>query len=434
MVSLIFQILVTAWKYQGVWCGPKQVLGNVHDGMHGFLDVGGKSSKSMALHVSGAESVSRGGRAEVNGFLLMHDSDSALQITASHVRGAGFNSSLTHRGALAQATELAASGFLFKRESSVDMEAAALNSFCGQPWMEVPKGSGNYDRTIPCPHGKVLPGSVTLPQDATVFELICVFYGYVPFIVGILALFEIGFVTIRQKMKLGTRECSFVGFVSGSCLLNELILKRIVKNSRPELSCNFSCGMPSGHSTVAMCLWTLALLDSYARMVPNNMRGPDLKPLKLPSSHPHRKNIGVGHRLVSSVPLPRLFMLTQMQFVVFMLVWSVLLLPVPYSRTVLYDHYPSQVVVGSICGIIEAIIFWFAVRLKQQEHWKQRMDHDNIATGMGGYFLHNHPLPFEDDFEKVRLSIQNGQAESVADADEGAGSAGGVNSASKSEA
>merc|ERR1712228_763357 len=80
-------------------------------------------------------------------------------------------------------------------------------------------------------------------------------------------------------------------------------------------------------------------------------------------------------------------MLTHVQFVGFAAVWGVLLIPVPFSRLELHDHTPKQVMVGSMAGMIEAIIWFFVVRKLQRRH------NHRLGDIMLSLFKHNYALP-----------------------------------------
>lgn len=67
---------------------------------------------------------------------------------------------------------------------------------------------------------------------------------------------------------LGTRETCFLGFVGFMTGCNELVFKRWAMEPRPDHSCNFSCGFPSGHSVMSCGFFMLMFLDAVFRTMP----------------------------------------------------------------------------------------------------------------------------------------------------------------------
>lgn len=116
----------------------------------------------------------------------------------------------------------------------------------------------HYNST--CPYGRSLPGSVTLPNladltfDMQVATILCVGWSLLPFVI-------MGLGAVQAILSRGTRLWSFMIFAVSITVLNELILKRIFQMPRPYQSCSTSCGMPSGHSTLAMGFLALCVHD-----------------------------------------------------------------------------------------------------------------------------------------------------------------------------
>merc|ERR1712080_718912 len=69
----------------------------------------------------------------------------------------------------------------------------------------------------------------------------------------------------------------FLAFIIFIVVVNELILKKIAKQPRPDLSCNLTCGFPSGHSTMSIGFFVLLYLDASFRVMPK-------VPVDLPSA------------------------------------------------------------------------------------------------------------------------------------------------------
>ncbi|KAJ5080233.1 hypothetical protein M0811_03717 [Anaeramoeba ignava] len=103
-------------------------------------------------------------------------------------------------------------------------------------------------------------------------------------------------------------------------LWNDVILKNIIRQERPEGACSNSFGMPSGHSVSSLCFFTWFTLEILFGS---------------------RKNYSKKMKL----------------FIISLI--GILLLPVPYSRVYLGYHSKEQVIVGSITGIFYAICFFF---------------------------------------------------------------------------
>ncbi len=88
-------------------------------------------------------------------------------------------------------------------------------------------------------------------------------------------------------------------------IVNEGILKSSIKMERPDGSCLYgkSYGMPSGHAVTSIGMLAYLLFEIH-------WDRPELRP---------------AHKALASLAL------------------LALLLPVPFSRVYLHDHYPSQV-------------------------------------------------------------------------------------------
>eukprot|EP00929_Paragymnodinium_shiwhaense_P082873 TRINITY_DN43882_c0_g1_i1.p1 TRINITY_DN43882_c0_g1~~TRINITY_DN43882_c0_g1_i1.p1 ORF type:complete len:265 (+),score=28.32 TRINITY_DN43882_c0_g1_i1:55-849(+) len=95
-------------------------------------------------------------------------------------------------------------------------------------------------------------------------------------------------------------------------------LKGLVKQPRPSTSCLWSCGMPSGHSVVALFFWTWFILSIATRRKP-----------------PSQTHVVVNCILANAI-----------------------LLPIPWSRVQLGDHSTEQVLAGSAVGVAVGMV-WF---------------------------------------------------------------------------
>ena len=106
-------------------------------------------------------------------------------------------------------------------------------------------------------------------------------------------------------------------------IVNEGIFKNAIKMERPDGSCLYgkSYGMPSGHAVTSIGMLAYLLFETH-------WDRPELRP---------------EHKALASLAL--LF----------------LLLPVPFSRVYLYDHYPSQVAVPPRAALYICIIYIYII-------------------------------------------------------------------------
>jgi len=173
-----------------------------------------------------------------------------------------------------------------------------------------------------------------------------------PYAVALLA-------TIEFFVKRGTRSLSFLLFVLFITVMSEFVFKRILKDPRPEKTCLHSCGMPSSHSSLSLGYFWLMFMDGTWRLW-NHRKGIAHEPGAISFWHWWK----ALRRVRSAVPL----MESNQQvsapcFIMWVIFWFVLLFPVPVARVLLSDHTPSQVLVGSIIGMLEAGC-WFVLLLR----------------------------------------------------------------------
>jgi acid phosphatase family membrane protein YuiD len=146
---------------------------------------------------------------------------------------------------------------------------------------------------------------VTVPFDPTVGERIAIFYSFVPWILALVWL-VMTLVFRSTQLLLGVFWSSVV------VVLNELVWKRVLAQSRPAGSCLHSKGMPSTHSELAFGMFVWLGLELLF----------------------HRQHWPMDRRIGSVLGL------------------AVLLLPVLPSRQVLHDHSAAQVLVGALIGAV----------------------------------------------------------------------------------
>jgi len=216
------------------------------------------------------------------------------------------------------------------------------------------------DNNSVCPFGTPLPGDVTWQKDVTFWTVVSVFYSYVPYLAAV-------YILIRFLWWRGTRDISFVLFGAVLVGCNELILKKIVSDYRPGQNyitdragnagieprsgtCLHTCGMPSSHAAIAIGLF---LLFNYENLV-----------------------------LIDKEISTR-------QFVLYSLMWTVILIPVPYSREILLDHTTQQVMAGMAAGLFISVP-WIVGTHFLQKRW-QSLEGNHIGT-IKGYAVLRHTL------------------------------------------
>lgn len=112
-----------------------------------------------------------------------------------------------------------------------------------------------------CPYGKSLPMQVTKQKKATIFNRLSITGSYVFILSAIIVNYQIWNSTLETKYK-----CILTATFPVVIIINEMLLKRILKIPRPVGSCNTTCGMPSGHSVTSAYLTGLSfMLIKYAK-------------------------------------------------------------------------------------------------------------------------------------------------------------------------
>jgi len=296
--------------------------------------------------------------------------------------------------------------------------AGGVSTFCPLPWnanASMPRG---IDMSAECPWGHRLAGfDVTIPKHAKVVsvESICVLWGLMPFMVIGFSILD-SVISSFRLCGIGTRELSFLLFVGVMVASNEFIFKRLAMEPRPERSCNYSCGFPSGHSVMSCGFFMLMFLDAVFRTMPR-------VPLNLTDARDHEqatagRNTIFGWTLreiivsdfrawLTFMPLSKAHTLNQTDFACFAMAWGLALLPVPFSRVVLNDHTPKQVLVGSALGMLEAVIYFGMVRSLQH-----RYNH-LLGRRVFGVFVHDFPLPVYETCSKCYRLLARVQDDSV---------------------
>lgn len=220
--------------------------------------------------------------------------------------------------------------------------------------------------TSVCPYGIKLPFDVTWPDAArarsfglsdedlpknALWILVNVVYGYVPTIFMLVQL-------LRLMVVRGSRELCIATILICTFIFNELILKQIFREPRPEYSCCTSCGMPSSHSAFAASLWAFHAWDLLWRLEPR-LGWADWDEVAESALEVYRSAWRNWDALDS------------LQCSMLLLFWSVVLLPVPGTRVVLGDHSSAQVLAGSAVGLCVSTAVWVLTRFLLKSHQHQ---------------------------------------------------------------
>lgn len=285
-----------------------------------------------------------------------------------------------------------------------------------------------------CPYGVPLPGDVTWPVPkkdlrergfvATMDPLIffSVVWSFMPYFVVLYLICSF----LRRR---GTRQLWIISWVGIFVILNELVIKKLVHESRPGAmfevtdyhgklrgSCLSSCGMPSSHAGLSFGLFILIFLDSSfrVRVLQTHDCGESSRDSGAASRSPSRSQQsrhmaaseagGSARRRICDdcalwchstvIHLDNFETLTPFQFISHVCVWFVILVPSTVARIVLYDHTAKQVLLGQVLGAVMAVSWWWIVRCIQH-----RLQAD---IGKSFWFVkHNFPLPdLEPDLER----------------------------------
>jgi membrane-associated phospholipid phosphatase len=267
------------------------------------------------------------------------------------------------------------------------------------PWNANATAPGGYNADAICPYGhRIKFVDVTVPNNATLLEHIWVIYGILPFAVMGLGVID-SVLGVAYWHGFGTRSLVFLVFVGLQVALGELIFKRLVQQMRPPESCNYTCGMPSSHSTMSIGFYTLMFLDASYRLMPtlpldeNTAR--IYSRLSGKSTNKFRRCRDSLLVLFNLLPITSSHTLGTYDFILFTTIWSVLLLPVAPSRVALNDHTAEQVVVGGIIGVVEAVLYWVLVQHFLLENFNHRLGEHFLC------FTHNYAMPLYEAFSKA---------------------------------
>jgi membrane-associated phospholipid phosphatase len=225
--------------------------------------------------------------------------------------------------------------------------------------------------------GRALPLQVTLPNNANEWQLLAVFYGYVPWVICLLI--AVAFLVYR-----GSREVSVGLLPALTAGINELV-KMGVNQNRPVGSCLTSKGMPSSHSAVSIGLFLFLILDAAYRLRPSGA-----------GIFGSCKSMGdTAIKMLKGVLVLPFGSLTRKEFFGYAGLWAILLIPVPLSRVLLNDHSPSQAMAGSLIGILAAGI-WFPLTLLMRSKWQEYVGRKYLKI-----FVHNYDVPEGWDYEST---------------------------------
>jgi hypothetical protein len=221
------------------------------------------------------------------------------------------------------------------------VEAFSAPEECWPSWYDA---SSNASANEQCPYGISLPGSVTWHTDMNPIErFFNVFYGYISFVIPI-------FVGISALISRGTREIIFIVSIVLAVNVNEYGLKNIVLEPKPLGACAITCGMPSGHAWTAIQYYALLMVD-YAFRVNSAIRNDMIDSVSTNDPFPLRVFKLMSNSNVEVISL--------YEFLALCLIWGCLLVPVPFSRVMNFDHTVEQVLIGSAMGIACGLATYF---------------------------------------------------------------------------
>eukprot|EP00930_Biecheleria_cincta_P100656 TRINITY_DN9226_c0_g1_i2.p1 TRINITY_DN9226_c0_g1~~TRINITY_DN9226_c0_g1_i2.p1 ORF type:complete len:1120 (+),score=220.78 TRINITY_DN9226_c0_g1_i2:1000-4359(+) len=258
-----------------------------------------------------------------------------------------------------------------------------------------------------CPYGNRLPGDVTLPggdvlrEDSWFFLYVSVLYSFVPYGFGFMMF-------LKFAWRRGTRELYFLLFLLFIVVCNEVLVKPFFHFKRPDLSCLYSCGMPSSHAAISVGTVTLYMVHNIHRCAPLQIAALDRawKMIKVDSQGAPVQNdsrcakinrtvmryvglTGVGLGFDESSPA---------DLMVTGLLWLAFLMPVPLCRIALKDHTAGQVYVGGGVGCGAALLWTF---ISQTLQYRYNAELGWTKKWRGRIVLHhNLPLPC---YEALRL-------------------------------
>jgi len=252
-----------------------------------------------------------------------------------------------------------------------------------------------------CPYGSAMFGDVTWPDAAKARSLnaalvdemahnrfwivVSVMYSYVPFLVVFGALLRLG-------VRRGTMELWMVALLALTFICNELILKNLIRQPRPEVSCVESCGMPSSHSAFALTAWTFFLVDLLWRMDLSTRRSACPSALELWRASAWD-------------------VLAWDEVLFWGFFWSLLLLPVPASRVFLHDHSLEQVLAGALVGAASSACAWIAGRCLQKKY--NHLLGEELLGYRGNMLLcHNMALPYSELLHRCRTEAARSMVQS----------------------
>ena len=223
--------------------------------------------------------------------------------------------------------------------------------------------------TPPGCDGQALPLQVTLPNDPNFWEILAVFYGYVPWAICL-------FIGIAFLVYRGSRELAVGLLPALTAGLNELV-KLGVNQSRPVGTCLTSKGMPSSHSAVSIGLFLFLVLDAGYRIRPAG-----------PGIFGSLKSAGdTSVKMLKGALVLPFGSLTHKEFFGYAGLWAILLLPVPVARVLVHDHSPSQAMAGMLVGLLAALL-WFPLTLLMRSKWRDYLGQKYLYI-----FVHNYDIP-----------------------------------------
>lgn len=225
---------------------------------------------------------------------------------------------------------------------------------------------------LDCPFGTAIKFfDVTVPNNPDFFDGLSIVYGIVPVIAAF-------FLFFRFCWKRGTQELALGSCLALTVIITEFIIKKQINEMRPGQAiqgeiitkvrqadgsflhvprgtCNSSCGMPSSHSVIALTFFVLMVTDVLGTYL-----------------------------LRKHKPL---------WFFVWMIANTLIYLPVPVSRVVLWDHTSEQVFLGSLIGILTSGFWTFGMQFLNNK-FSSKYGQPLLKIGNFVVLVHNLPPSF----------------------------------------
>lgn len=172
------------------------------------------------------------------------------------------------------------------------------------------------------------------PTPWSPWDVLSIAYSLIPWIAAVSLL--IAALTTRKRT---FATCAVLLLLMIS--VNELVIKRLIRQPRPERSCLSSQGMPSSHSLISAGFIVFVAMECLVGDI-------DISALR-------RKTTTTRWKIVAALACG--------------------FAPVPLARVHLGDHSVAQVIVGMAVGTLFGVAFFFSNRSYHRRRKKKRQHH-----------------------------------------------------------